>query len=394
MKSIRKFRARRFSGMSWRGKFGLGVAAIVGLTALAAFEFWHRPADRYRETSRFTFSLAGNPVDVDTETRPGFVLEGGGTDIDDSFSWMIDRSGGGDFVVIRTSGTDAYNPYILGMTSPEGRCADSVSTLVFREREASFDPFVIDTLKHAEAVWIAGGDQARHVAFWRNTPVVQAIENLAHRGVPIGGTSSGLAILGEYVYSAETDRASTPHLFSESALRDPCQERITLRKDVLHLPVFEGMLLDPHFLQESRHGRMAAFLSRIVKNGWSGAPRGLGIDARTALLVEPNGRSRVITHPEHPSGSAILFEMADSPEVCESGSALTARGIRLQEFRSGDELDLSAWNGEQAHEARLSVENGLICLDDGPETSPPSAVSLIATSLIATQETTADDGTR
>ena len=224
--------------------------------------------------------------------------------------------------------------------------------------------------------------------------MVQAIENLALRGVPIGGTSSGLAILGEYVYSAETDRGSTPHLFSESALRDPCQDRITLRKDVLSLPIFQGMLLDPHFLQESRHGRMATFLSRIVKNGWSGSPRGLGIDARTALLVEPTGRSRVITHPEHPSGSAILFEMVENPEVCESGSALTTRGIRLQQFRNGDEIDLSAWNGDQARRSRLSVENGLICLEDGPEPTAPSAASLIASSLIATQEVTGGEGGR
>src|SRR4051794_36261423 len=57
----------------------------------------------------YRYHLVGNPGDVVTATRPGLVLEGGGTDIDESFRWMIDRSGGGDFLVIRTSGTDAYN---------------------------------------------------------------------------------------------------------------------------------------------------------------------------------------------------------------------------------------------------------------------------------------------
>ena len=217
--------------------------------------------------------------------------------------------------------------------------------------------------------------------------MVSAIENLARRGVPIGGTSSGLAILGEYVYTAEVDDASAPHLFSESAIRNPCQNRITLSRDVLHMPFFEGILFDPHFLQESRHGRMAAFLSRIITNGWSDRPRGLGVDAFTALLVESDGRTRVITHPEHPSGSAILFEMVGPPEVCQSGSALTARGIRVQEFHGGDELDLSGWHGKQARKSRLSIENGLVCLDDSPEAIPSSPASLIATSLIATQET-------
>jgi hypothetical protein len=35
---------------------------------------------------------------------------GGGTDVDAAFQWMCQRSGGGDFLVIRATGTDAYNP--------------------------------------------------------------------------------------------------------------------------------------------------------------------------------------------------------------------------------------------------------------------------------------------
>lgn len=357
----------------------MGLAALILIVGLFLVALGPPSADRYRETESFTFSLVGNPTDVATETRPGFVLEGGGTDIDDSFKWMIDRSGGGDFVVIRTSGTDAYNPYILEMTSDEGRRADSVSTLILRKRSASFDPFVIATIRRAEALWIAGGDQARHVSNWRHSPVVREIETLARRGVPIGGTSSGLAILGEFVYSAETDETGAPHLISAAAVRDPCQERITLRRDVLGLPLFRNVLLDPHFLQESRHGRMAVFLSRIASQGWSKTPRGLGIDARTALLVEPDGRSRLITHPEHPSGSAILFELTGAPDVCLPGSPLSASEIRLQEFHEDSQLNLAHWQGTQARKTRLSIKAGLVCLVDEPESEPGHPASLIAT---------------
>ena len=34
---------------------------------------------------------------------------GGGTDVDALFTWMSDRAGGGDSVVIRASGADGYN---------------------------------------------------------------------------------------------------------------------------------------------------------------------------------------------------------------------------------------------------------------------------------------------
>ena len=73
---------------------------------------------------------------------------------------MIDRSGGGDFLVIRTSGTDAYNNDVFDLTTPDGLRADSVATLIVTSRAASFDPFVVRTIRSAEALWIAGGDQA------------------------------------------------------------------------------------------------------------------------------------------------------------------------------------------------------------------------------------------
>ena len=54
----------------------------------------------------------GNKGDVNMSTVAGFVLMGGGSDIDEAFQGMIQR-GGGDFVVIRASGTDAYNSIYL-----------------------------------------------------------------------------------------------------------------------------------------------------------------------------------------------------------------------------------------------------------------------------------------
>ena len=59
----------------------------------------------------------GSPADVNTAVSAGTVLMGGGADVDAAFTWMIDKSGGGDFVVIRATGTDAYNSYIYGLGS-------------------------------------------------------------------------------------------------------------------------------------------------------------------------------------------------------------------------------------------------------------------------------------
>ncbi|MGH9335750.1 MAG: Type 1 glutamine amidotransferase-like domain-containing protein, partial [Vicinamibacteria bacterium] len=143
----------------------------------------------------YKHSIIGNPADVVTATGGLLVLQGGGTDVDENFIAMGARSGGGDFVVIRASGTDAYNPYIFDLCS-----CDSVATMVFKNRNASFNSFVIDTIRNAEALFIAGGDQSDYVNLWKNTPIEDAIHDVAAKPAPLGGTSAGMAIMGEFLY--------------------------------------------------------------------------------------------------------------------------------------------------------------------------------------------------
>ena len=344
------------------------VCFLAVCAALAAVAAGHRAGRSFLarrlvlggEAAGYRYDLVGNPADVRPATRPGLVLEGGGTDIDEALLWMIDRSGGGDFLVLRTSGTDAYNDDVFDMTTPRGRRADSVATLIVASRAASVDPFVARTIRSAEALWIAGGDQALHVARWRGTPVADAIHDLVTRGVPVGGTSSGLAVMGEYAYTSEADGPEEPHLTSTQALRDPHHPRVTVRGDFLHLPFLGGVILEPHFLQESRYGRMAVFLGRIAAEGRVREARGIGIDRRTALLVEPDGSGRVITRPEHPFGKVVLFRRVAPTAVVGPGRGPGAADIEVEEFGPGDRVDLLRWGGTGGVAYRLSIEGGVL----------------------------------
>ena len=47
-----------------------------------------------------------------TSDKGGIMLGGGSTDVDDAFRWMCAKASGGDFLIIRASGTNAYDPYI------------------------------------------------------------------------------------------------------------------------------------------------------------------------------------------------------------------------------------------------------------------------------------------
>ncbi|HEY3297433.1 MAG TPA: Type 1 glutamine amidotransferase-like domain-containing protein [Armatimonadota bacterium] len=155
-------------------------------------------APTFAAKKNYEYYRVGNANDTTTATTPGTVLMGGGTDVDAAFQWMCQRSGNGDFLVIRATGTDAYNPYIQQLCPGE----NSVATLIIPSAAGANDPFVISTIQKAEAIWIAGGDQSNYINFWKGSPVQTNLNAAIARGIPIGGTSAGMNVLTQFLYSA------------------------------------------------------------------------------------------------------------------------------------------------------------------------------------------------
>lgn len=295
--------------------------------------------------SGFEYFVTGNPADVVKPTAGGLLLAGGGKDIDAAFEWLIQKSGGGDVVVIRASGTDAYDPYIYGLGK-----VDSVETIIFKSRAAATDPFVLDKIRHAEALFIAGGDQANYLKYWQGTPVADAIKDLAKRHVPIGGTSAGLAVLGEFSFSARQDT-----ILSSQALADPFDRRLTLDRHFLRLASMKGIITDSHFVKRDRMGRLVAFLARLVADGWARRARAIGVDEQTALLVEPGGRASLLG-----GGAAYFLEATAKPEICRAGTPLTYREVAVYKIAGAATFDLSKWRGAGGTAYGVSAEAGAL----------------------------------
>jgi len=66
------------------------------------------------------------------------------------------------------------------------------------------DPLA-EIIRHAEAIFFAGGDESRYVNWWRNSPVQDPVNDPVAAGKPLGETSAALAIQGEYIYTSEND---------------------------------------------------------------------------------------------------------------------------------------------------------------------------------------------
>ncbi|MFN8578745.1 MAG: cyanophycinase [Candidatus Sericytochromatia bacterium] len=202
---------------------------------------------------------------------------------------MIKNSGGGDFVVIRSSGADGYNPYVYS----ELGGVDSIETLIIDSEEKANCPETFEKIKNAEALFIAGGDQSKYYSYWKNSKVEEALNYLVNeKRITIGGTSAGLAILGEIVYTAENASVD-----SKEVLKNPLTDRITLKNDFLNIPLLKDIITDTHFNQRNRQGRLIAY-TREVKSGLSTEDKlkAIGVDENTAVLLDSNGIGKIFAH--------------------------------------------------------------------------------------------------
>lgn len=267
-----------------------------------------------------TLYVTGNPEDADVRpTGPGLVLMGGGTDVDEAFTWWGNLIAGGDVVVIRTSGADGYNDYLFGFGN-----VDSVETMLVTPGFAD-DPYVSWTLRHAEAVWLAGGDQATYLAGWKDSGVETAIHEAWDRGAVVGGTSAGLAVLGQFAFAAYNDT-----VYSYEALEDPYNFYMTMEQGFLALPMLEGVIIDSHFFERDRMGRLVGFLARIHADGWATEAVGVGVDEATAIVVGPDGMGMVIG-----AGNAYVVRADHPPQTCTPGVPLEYDGLELHGVAPG-----------------------------------------------------------
>lgn len=390
-----------FQSSTTSKKNGRKLAAILLATSLLATgNVGHAAKSPTGGELPYSYSVIGDPALPVTAQRKGnepLVLMGGGPDVDPAFRWMLEQAGiskgtGGRFVVIRVTGTDAYNPYIY-YSGPKNSTSStiqdqwvggaslgltSVETLILPTREAAELQKVNDIVARANAVFIAGGDQGDYIRNWKGTKLEATLRALMGHNVPVGGTSAGLAVLGMVDYAALYSGVTSP-----DALANPYNTNMTFDPDPLSTtggflspPALANTITDSHLDSRDRMGRLIAFISRMVKPGsantgcdggilpageTAGTARGIGIGVEAALLVERDGSRQYIgtqkTNISTKSESAIYFTRpVVAPGTCKTGVPLTVRGVRVDKLTSGT-FNLSTWTGPTTA-VTVDVENG------------------------------------
>lgn len=284
--------------------------------------------------AKWKYFRTGKEANKVVQPRGGFALMGGGGKLEPAFRFLCERANGGDFLILRADTEDDYarkfNKEIAALCP-----LNSVATIVFTDREDSDDKKVVDIIEKAEAIFFAGGDQSNYVRFWQDTPVQDALNRHIAAGKPIGGSSAGLAILGEFSFASMIDTIHSPE-----ALADPYGNKVTISRDFLRIPLLAGTITDTHFVKRDRLGRLLVFVARILQDGWADQVRAIAVDENAAVLIEPDGQAKVV------GGPAYFLETKNRPEVCRRKTPLQFKEIAAHRATKGMTFDVAKWKGE------------------------------------------------
>ena len=184
-------------------------------------------------------------------------------------------------------------------------------------REEANDPALAADLSEATGIFMTGGNQLRLSSMIGGTALGRAIIERHRRGAIVAGTSAGASAISSHMVAFGTS-GTTP------------KQRMTQISAGLGL--LPGVIIDQHFEQRNRIGRLLALIAE------SPALLGMGVDEDTAALVSPSGVMEVIG-----KGSVTILDPArletDAYEA-KRHRPIMVSGVVLHSLPSGYRFDL------------------------------------------------------
>ena len=257
---------------------------------------------------------------------PLFIV-GGGRQPDGLVTRFIEMAGGPGAARIAVIPLASSNPAGSGTGKVEHLQEYGAEAFVLlTSGDSARDPAVRDRLNGATGIWFTGGDQSRITSALDGTPLLATIREANLRGVPIGGTSAGAAIMsplmitGSQVLADEDTIGYHGDTFSRIA-----------RGSIEVVPGFAllpRVIVDQHFVRRERHNRLiSAVLERPDHIG-------IGIDESTALEVTSSGRWQV-----HGASVVVVYDAREATVSHRDADVLGAAGIKLHILPPGSTYD-------------------------------------------------------
>ncbi len=244
---------------------------------------------------------------------------------DEPYGWFVEKAGYGKIINIDVDeASDWYPTYFVSL----GANITSYNLQIATVSEAN--SFIIyQELLSADGIFIEGGDQWDYISTWKNTYVQSAIQSVYENGGAIGGTSAGLAVLGEVVFDGEHGS-----LTSDQAAYNPYHYRVSMTDDFLD--ILPGVFTDSHFNDRGRLTRLTVMLARRNQDNDENL-LGIGVEYKTAFCVDENMVGTVYGE------MVTIIHQSDSSEIqCIANEPPRFTNIVFNQLLDGDQYDLSS----------------------------------------------------
>jgi cyanophycinase len=268
----------------------------------------------------------GNSNNAVVQPTPGILLIGGAEEgrsgEDAATQWFLKRADGGNYLVLRFGGVGSQAAWICEHYRD---LVSSAAELTIDSRAAANSPEVIQYIRNAHALFIAGGDQNKYEDYWEGSAAEDAINELINqKRIPVAGTSAGMAILGGYYYVPAHEG-----LLSSEILNEPFHHNTKdiYRNDFIKVPILKRVITDTHLdrlgedQQETRHGRLFGFLARVVHDNCNQLPvYGIGLEEGAFVAIDEKGIAKVFGNGTKKGQDAYFLQTQGvAPEQIQPG---------------------------------------------------------------------------
>ena len=184
-------------------------------------------------------------------------------------------------------------------------------------RAEAADPALVAQLDGVSAVFMTGGNQSKLSGVVAGTPFGAALRAAHRRGVLVGGTSAGASVQSEHMIAFGRE-GSTP--------------KLRMAQMSAGLGLLPGLVIDQHFDQRGRYGRLLTLVSH--------APHllGMGVDEDTAAVITEGRHLEVVG-----KGAVTLFDgsaMTSNVDSARGNAPLMVSGVVLHSLPAGARFDL------------------------------------------------------
>jgi cyanophycinase len=188
-------------------------------------------------------------------------------------------------------------------------------------REQAQDPALVRHLRDATGIFMTGGNQLKLSSVISGTPVADAIVEAHRRGTVVAGTSAGASIQSSHMV-AFGGPGATP------------KQRMT--QVAAGLGLLESAVIDQHFDQRNRYGRLLMIVSQ------SPQLLGIGVDEDTSAVVTEEDGHRLLRVVG--KGAVTIFDparMTTNAYEARGSRPLLASGVVLHVLPAGSTFDLT-----------------------------------------------------